>query len=170
MQVDAVVNTANPSPVIGPGVDREIHQRAGYKLLKARKRIGHIGFGDAAITPGFDLEAKYVIHTVGPVWVDGKHNEKQILSSCYRKSLAVAKAHGWEFIFLGANIDALAEAKRFGISESMATNYCCDEIGTRLNYEVISEAITSVRTNSAPLSSNWKKRIDEDYDRRGSKR
>lgn len=80
------------------------------------------------------------------------------------------KNYGWEFIFLGANIDAVAEAKKFGIDESMAANYNCDEVGTALNYEVISEAITSVRKCSKPLSSNWKKKIDKDYKKRGSKR
>lgn len=78
--------------------------------------------------------------------------------------------YGWEFLFLGANIDAAAEAKRFGIDESMAANYHCDEAGTALNYEVISEAITSVRACAAPLSSDWKKKIDEDYRKRGRKR
>lgn len=75
--------------------------------------------------------------------------------------------YGWEFLFLGANIDAAVEAKRFGIDESMAANYHCDEEGTALNYEVISEAITSVRTCAAPLSADWKKKIDADYRRRG---
>ena len=74
--------------------------------------------------------------------------------------------YGWEFLFLGANIDAAAEAKRFGIDESMAANYHCDEVGTVLNYEVISEAITSVRTSAAPLSADWKKKIDADYKKR----
>ena len=75
--------------------------------------------------------------------------------------------YGWEFLFLGANIDAAVEAKRFGIDESMAANYHCDEEGTALNYEVISEAITSVRACAAPLSADWKKKIDADYRRRG---
>ena len=78
--------------------------------------------------------------------------------------------YGWEFIFLGANIDAAAEARRFGIDESMAANYHCDEAGTALNYQVISEAITSVRASSAPLSADWKKKIDADYKKRGGKR
>lgn len=67
MQVDAVVNTANPAPVIGSGVDSGIHKKAGRELLLARQKIGRIEFGDAAITPGFGLDAKYVIHTVGPI-------------------------------------------------------------------------------------------------------
>ena len=80
------------------------------------------------------------------------------------------KRYGWEFIFLGANIDAAAEARRFGIDEAMAANYHCDEAGTALNYQVISEAITSVRASSAPLSADWKKKIDADYKKRGGKR
>lgn len=75
----------------------------------------------------------------------------------------------WEFIFLGANIDAANEAKRFGIDESMAANYNCDEFGTALNYEVISEAISVVRGGKAPLTSKWKNRIDKDYKNRGGK-
>ena len=74
--------------------------------------------------------------------------------------------YGWEFLFLGANIDAAAEAKRFGISADRAVNYKCDEEGTALNYEVISEAVCSVRA-SRPLSADWKKRIDEDVQKRG---
>ena len=98
MQVDAVVNTANPNPVIGSGVDSGIHKKAGHELLLARQKIGCIDFGDAVITPGFNLEAKYVIHTVGPIWEDGNHGEEQILSLCYRKSLALAKEYECESI------------------------------------------------------------------------
>lgn len=74
--------------------------------------------------------------------------------------------YGWEFLFLGANIDAAAEAKRFGISADRAVNYKCDEEGTALNYEVIGEAVRTVRA-SRPLSAGWKKRIDEDVQKRG---
>lgn len=98
MQVDAVVNTANPNPVIGSGVDSGIHKKAGHELLLARQKIGRIDFGDAVITPGFHLDAKHIIHTVGPIWEDGKHGEEQILSSCYRKSLALAKEHACESV------------------------------------------------------------------------
>ena len=76
------------------------------------------------------------------------------------------KMHGWEFLFLGANIDAAREAKRFGISADHAANYHCDEAGTALNYEVISEAVSKVRC-SAPLTADWKARIDEDFEKRG---
>ncbi len=78
--------------------------------------------------------------------------------------------YGWEFLFLGANIDAAAEAGRFGIDESMSANYNCDDVGTALNYEVISEAISNVRACAAPLSADWKRKIDADYRKRGGKR
>lgn len=91
MQVDAIVNTANPRPVIGSGVDAGIHRAAGPELLNAREKIGNIQVGDAAITPGFDLKAKYVIHAVGPVWLDGSHDEEKLLRACYQKSLKLAK-------------------------------------------------------------------------------
>ena len=83
-----------------------------------------------------------------------------------RKMIERQKKYGWEFLFLGANIDAAAEAKRFGISADRAVNYKCDEAGTALNYEVISEAVCSVRA-SRPLRADWKKRIDEDVKKRG---
>ena len=79
------------------------------------------------------------------------------------------KRFGWEFIFLGANIDAAKEAKRFGIDEDMAADYHCDEIGTALNYEVISDVISCVRACSAPVSADWKSRIDSDYKKRGGR-
>jgi len=90
MKVDAIVNTANPYPEIGTGVDTAIHTAAGFRLLQARKKIGDIERGDAAITPGFDLIAKYVIHTVGPIWDGGEHGEADCLRSCYQKSLELA--------------------------------------------------------------------------------
>ena len=74
--------------------------------------------------------------------------------------------YGWEFLFLGANIDAAAEAKRFGISADRAVNYKCDEEGTALNYEVIGETVRSVRACKT-LSADWKRRIDEDVKKRG---
>ena len=93
MQVDAIVNAANPRPIIGYGVDSGVHKKAGSQLLQARKEIGDIAFGDAAITPAFGLDAKYVIHAVSPIWQDGKKNEQQLLESCYSKSLELALEH-----------------------------------------------------------------------------
>ena len=94
MQVDAIVNTANPRPIVGGGVDRAIHKAAGTELLDARKKIGDIATGKAAITSAFNLHARFVIHTVGPVWQDGEHRERELLSSCYANSLQLAAENG----------------------------------------------------------------------------
>ena len=90
MQVDAIVNTANPKPVIGLGTDSSIHEKAGPKLLLARKEIGNICVGSAEITPGYELAARYVIHTVGPVWEGGCRGEEALLRGCYESSLKLA--------------------------------------------------------------------------------
>ena len=91
MKVDAIVNTANPQPVIGAGTDSMIHAAAGPGLLVARQQIGPIAAGCAAITKAFRLHAKYVIHTVGPVWQDGDHDEETLLRSCFDRSLELAR-------------------------------------------------------------------------------
>ena len=90
VKADAIVNTANPRPVVGAGTDAAIHHKAGPGLLQARREIGDITVGQCAITPAYGLDARYVIHTVGPVWVDGAHGEKQLLESCFRNSLEMA--------------------------------------------------------------------------------
>ena len=90
MHVDAIVNTANPQTVIGRGTDNMIHKKAGPGLLKARCKIGPISVGCAAITPAFDLPAKYVIHTVGPVWEGGSYGEEESLRKCYDNALKLA--------------------------------------------------------------------------------
>ena len=93
MQVDAIVNTANPRPVIGLGTDSAIHEKAGPGLLAARQKIGRIDAGCAAITPAFDLDATFVIHTVGPVWEGGSYGEEALLRSCYDNALKLALEH-----------------------------------------------------------------------------
>ena len=93
MKVDAIVNTANPRPVVGSGTDSMIHEAAGPKLLMARQKLGDIPPGSAAVTPAFNLQAKYVIHTVGPVWDGGSYGEEGLLRSCYEQSLALAAKH-----------------------------------------------------------------------------
>ena len=90
MRVDAIVDTANPCPVIGQGVDSVIHEKAGPALLAARQKICHIGVGCAAITPAFHLHSQYIIHTVGPVWNGGSYGEEVLLRSCYDHSLQLA--------------------------------------------------------------------------------
>ena len=94
MHVDAIVNSANPRPVIGLGTDSMIHEKAGPQLLQARQQIGTIPMGQAAITPAFNLHAKYIIHTVGPVWDGGSYGEETLLHNCYTNSLHLAWEHG----------------------------------------------------------------------------
>lgn len=110
-------------------------------------------------------------HTMFVITTDGMENASRRYDSEKVKKMIERQKdkYGWEFLFLGANIDAIETAMHFGISEDRAVNYHSDSEGTQLNYEVLSEAICAVRC-SAPLGADWKKRIDEDYEKRGKGR
>ena len=94
VHADAIVNTANPLPRVGPGTDRAIHRAAGPELLEARRKIGPLAPGQAAETPAFRLPARYVLHTVSPVWVDGTRGEEALLRAAYDAALALADRLG----------------------------------------------------------------------------
>ncbi|MBQ4260030.1 MAG: macro domain-containing protein [Lachnospiraceae bacterium] len=94
VKADAIVNTANPNVAIGSGVDSAIYEAAGaVKLLQARQKIGRLEIGQVGITPAFGLDAKYIIHSSGPYWIDGAHQEEEMLRKCYDGALQLAHKH-----------------------------------------------------------------------------
>lgn len=175
---DAVVSTVlfdNDSEVIHDRVrldqvprmtDKEYFVRGCTALLDAvGGAIHHIGNVHKYARPEDRPEKTLFVITT-----DGMENASHHYDyTKVRKMIERQKdKYGWEFLFLGANIDAAAEAKRFGIAEDHAANYNCDSAGTALNFDVIADAVCSVRMGCG-IAGDWKARIDEDYEKRGKK-
>ena len=127
MQVDAIVNSANPQPVVGLGTDSMIHEKAGPRLLRDRQKIGNIPVGQAAVTRGYDLKARYVIHTVGPVWNGGTNGEEQLLRSCYDRSLKLALEYGCRSVAF-----PLISSGNYGFPKDKALQIAIGAFGTFL--------------------------------------
>ena len=177
---DAVVSTVlfdNETEVIHDRVsiadvpkltDKEYYVRGCTALLDAvGGAINHIGnVHKYARKEDVPERTLFIITTDGMENASRRYNYEKVRKMIERQK----EKYGWEFLFLGANIDAAAEAGKFGIDESMSANYHCDSVGTALNFEVIGEAISSVRACSAPLSADWKRKIDTDFKKRGGRR
>ncbi len=123
---DAIVNTANPAPVIGPGTDAALHAAAGPDLLEARKRIGPIAPGQCAATPAFALHARYVLHAVSPVWSGGGHGEAETLRGAYDAALALAAELGCSSVatpLLAAGSNGFPQALALSVAIRAITDF-----------------------------------------------
>lgn len=158
-----VIHDRVPVGRVEPMTDKEYYVRGCTALLDAiGGAIHHIGN-----VHKYAREEDVPEHTLFVITTDGMENaSRRYDSETVKKMIERQKAkYGWEFLFLGANIDAVETASRFGIGADRAVNYHSDHQGTQLNYEVLSAAVSTVRS-SATLNADWKKRIDEDYEAR----
>ena len=159
-----VIHDRLPLEKVPPMTEREYFTRGCTALLDAvGGAIHHIGnVHKYARKEDVPEKTVFIITTDGYENASHRYDYEKV-----RRMIEHEKSkYGWEFIFLGANIDAAAEARRFGISSDRAVNYKCDKAGTALNYEVISETVCNIRANR-PVNADWKKRIDEDVLKRG---
>ena len=162
-----VIHDRLPLHRVPPMTEKEYFTRGCTALLDAvGGAIHHIGN-----VHKYAREEDVPEHTLFVITTDGMENASRRYDSARVKQMIEHEKskYGWEFLFLGANIDAVETAKHFGISEDRAVNYHSDSVGTRLNYEVVSCAITSMRSG-APMSADWKAPIEADYKtRKGEK-
>ncbi len=164
VKADAIVNTANPKPRIGRGTDSAIYKAAGEELMLAeRKRIGEIAPGQASATAAFQLPAKYVIHTVGPAWIDGSHGERDVLRSCYAVSLGLAyglRCKSIAFPLIASGV--------YGFPKDEALNIALSEIGKFLLTHEMKVILVVFDRRALELSKELVGDIDEYIDEHGA--
>ena len=145
LPVDAIVNAANSSLLGGGGIDGAIHRAAGPRLLGATRQIGGCPTGEARITPGYNLPATWVIHTVGPVWRGGHAGEDALLAACYRESLKLVSSVGAESVAFPA-----ISTGAYGFPMERAARIAIDEIVTQLGrHPEIEQTLIAVRGDQA---------------------
>ncbi len=160
VKADAIVNTANPKPTVGSGTDSAIYHAAGKAaLLVERKKIGVIAPGDAAVTSAFALPAKYIIHTVGPVWQDGEHGEFEILRSCYSKSLVLAQSLGCQAIAF-----PLIATGAYGFPKDKALSIALSEIQIFLEKSEMQVTLVVFGRGTFRLASGLTESVEEYID------
>ncbi len=163
VRADAIVNTANPEPCFASGTDAAIYEAAGAdELLAERQKIGRIAPGEAAVTAAFCLPAKYIVHTVGPEWIDGAHGEPDLLRSCYRKSLLLAEQLQCESIAF-----PLISAGSYGFPKALALETALSAIREYLETSEMDVLLVVFERDSWQLAAGLTERvaayIDEKY-------
>lgn len=155
VEVDAIVNAANSSLLGGGGVDGAIHRAAGTELVDECRLLGGCRTGEAVITRGYRLPARHVIHTVGPVWRGGEHGEPELLASCYRASLQLARDRGLRTVAFPAISTGI-----FGYPVAAAARVALSAIAAFLADSDVPERVSMV-LYSADALATWQEVLDE---------